>query len=67
VRAFSIKRGDDVPPSCYAPTAEVMGNEFTCALLLRECQREVTSLQRKYGHLEEFAGLLSTAALKKAS
>lgn len=63
VRAFLAVRETDNPTrASYVPAEQALGDDFTQRLLLRECEREVTALQRKYGHLREFAQLLRAAA-----
>ena len=60
VRAFSSVRDDK--QQAYRPTEEVLSDEFSRRLLLNECRREIESLKRRYGHLEEFAALLAAAS-----
>lgn len=55
IRAFSSLYPQDAE---YAPTEEIMQDEFTSKLLLRELRREVAALQRKYGHLQQFAEIV---------
>lgn len=64
VRAFSSIRngGDDAASEGYAPTEEVVATDFGRKVLLRDLEREIASLKRKYGHLKEFAALMSEAA-----
>ncbi|MDF3280445.1 hypothetical protein [Gordonia sp. N1V] len=62
VRAFSSVRGGDKPETeGYAPTEEVIANDFGRKVLLRDLEREIASLKRKYGHLKEFAALMTEA------
>ncbi|WP_280438994.1 hypothetical protein [Nocardia cyriacigeorgica] len=58
VRAWSTLA--DAPDRAgYLPTEEALQDPFTAKLLLRQAERELKALQRKYGHLEEFAGLVA--------
>lgn len=64
VRAFSSTRnsGDtDKSTEGYAPTEEIVSSDFGRKVLLRELEREIASLKRKYGHLQEFAALMTEA------
>lgn len=42
----------------YRPTEEVVKSDFGRQLLLRELERDIKTLQRKYGHLAEFADMV---------
>ncbi|MGW5518473.1 hypothetical protein [Nocardia africana] len=44
----------------YRPTEEVLQDPFASKLLLRQCERDLKALQRKYGHLKEFAELVES-------
>jgi len=58
IRAFS-----SVPTVVgYQPTEEVMADDFSRKLLLRELERDIKALRRKYAHLSEFAEMLRDAA-----
>ncbi|WP_432793642.1 hypothetical protein [Rhodococcus ruber] len=62
VRAWSSLHEHETPDQRgYIPTQEVLQDEFTRKLLLRQCEREIRDLRRKYGHLEEFAELIAAA------
>lgn len=61
-RAFlAVSREDEPERRTYRPVDEVLQDDFSRRLVLRECEREVAALQRKYGHLKEFAAVLSSA------
>ncbi|WP_287004605.1 MULTISPECIES: hypothetical protein [Gordonia] len=63
VRAFSsLNDSADPTRKGYAPTEELVENELTRKILLRNLEREINSLKAKYGHLQEFADLMSEAA-----
>lgn len=63
VRAFSsLSEVDDPERRGYAPTEELVENDLTRAILLRNLEREINSLKRKYGHLQEFGARLMEAA-----
>lgn len=51
-RAFVAPR--DQPRSVYKSTEEVGNDPITSELILRQMQREIEMLKRKYGHLQEF-------------
>lgn len=68
VRAFtSVRLGQDSPSQAYKPTDEVMEDEFLRTLVLAECQREIKTLNAKYGHLKEYSALLRAEAESAAS
>ncbi len=59
VRAFSsVRQAGDAERGGYAPTDELMRDEFATKLMLRECKREIADLRKKYEHLEEFSALV---------
>ncbi len=64
VRAWSSLNtaSDDGAAKGYAPTEELVQDDFSRKLLLRQLERDVKALQRKYGHMEEFAQIISGAA-----
>lgn len=63
IRAFSsLSEVDDPERRGYAPTEELVENDLTRAILLRNLEREINSLKRKYGHLQEFGARLMEAA-----
>jgi len=66
VRAFHAVRDSEPDRSGYVPTEELVQDELATKILLKQCEREIADLKRKYGHLKEFS-LLINAALKEAS
>lgn len=69
VRAFSargnsptVENREPADIGGYAPTEELVRDDISRKILLRELQREVQALQRKYGHLEEFAAIITSVA-----
>lgn len=44
----------------YEPTEELLRDEFTAKLLLRQAERELKAFKKKYGHLKEFADLVAS-------
>ncbi len=59
VRAFSPLRHSGEPEATgYRPTDEVMSDPLAARILLRQCERDIADLRRKYGHLAEFESLL---------
>lgn len=61
VRGFHSLREAGQESGGYAPVQEVVQDEMTLKLLLRQCEREIADLKRKYGHLAEFAQLMTAA------
>ena len=45
----------------YSPTEEIAQDDISLRILLKQCEREIADLKRKYGHLAEFADLLRKA------
>lgn len=59
VRAFVSVRETVDPERCgYQPTEEVLADPLAAAILLRECERAIADLKRRYGHLREFRDLI---------
>lgn len=56
----SVTRPDR--PRSYEPVREVVADDFTLQLVLQEMQRDIAALQRRYGHLQEFAQAMREAA-----
>jgi hypothetical protein len=48
-------------PGSYKLTEEVVQDELSEAILLRECQRAIDDLKRRYSHLREFGRLVRDA------
>lgn len=62
IRAFiSGRDSGDTERGGYRPTEEVVEDELALKLLLRELEREIADIKRKYGHLVEFALVLQEA------
>lgn len=62
IRAFHAVRDTDAEKSGYAPTEEIMQDELATKILLKQCEREIADLKRKYGHLREFADMVKEMA-----
>lgn len=59
IRAFhSLHENGDDERQGYAPTEEILENEVTRKILLRNMEREISQLKKRYGHLVEFAETL---------
>lgn len=58
----SLQREQDPDRRGYVPTEELLEDPFARKLLLRQCERDIKALQRKYGHLKEFADLIAGIA-----
>lgn len=61
VRGFHSRREAGQEAGGYQPTQEIVQDEMALKLLLRQCEREIADLKRKYGHLSEFADLMRKA------
>lgn len=62
VRAWSSLNAAVEPETRgYAPTEELVQDEFARKSLLRQLEREIKTLQRKYGHLKEFGEIIASA------
>lgn len=62
IRGFhSLRESGDTERDGYAPTEEIVQDELSTRILLRQCEREIADLKRKYGHLAEFAELIRGA------
>lgn len=58
VRAWvSVSRVDNYRE--YLPVEEVVQDPFSYRLVLQEMERDIATLERKYGHIEEFHEYLS--------
>ena len=63
IRAFqSLHQTIDPERFGYVPTEEVVQDEMLTRILLKQLEREITDLKRKYGHLAEFADYMRKAA-----
>lgn len=61
VRGFHSRREAGQSESGYQPTEEIVQDEVALRLLLKQCEREIADLKRKYGHLSEFADMMRAA------
>ena len=62
IRAFVSLNQAQVPGRRgYAPTEEVVADELTSRILLRELERKMAALKKEYGHLSEFAAIVRAA------
>lgn len=63
IRAFqSLHHAGDSERSGYVPTEEIVQDELATKILLKQCEREIVDLKKKYGHLKEFTELMHAAA-----
>jgi len=59
IRAFSsLRESSDEEVTGYAPTEQILENPVTRKILLRNMERDIADLKRKYGHLTEFAQIM---------
>lgn len=60
IRAFSSlhEASEDSTQQGYAPTEEILENEVTRKILLRNMERDIAVLKTRYGHLKEFAQIM---------
>lgn len=62
IRAFhSLYESGSADRYGYAPTEELVQDELSRKILLKQLEREIADLKRKYGHLNEFAEIVRTA------
>jgi len=63
IRAFSSlhESSESAEKQGYAPTEEILENELTRKILLRNMERDIAVLKRRYGHLAEFAQMMHEA------
>lgn len=63
IRAFSSlhESSEDGTRQGYAPTEEILENELTRKILLRNMERDIAVLKKRYGHLTEFAQMMQAA------
>ncbi len=62
VRGFiSSRDAGDVERGGYRPTEEVVADDLALKILLRELERAIADVKRKYGHLKEFAAIVREA------
>lgn len=61
VRGFHSRREAGQEAGGYQPTEEIVQDEMSLRLLLKQCEREIADLKRKYGHLAEFADMMREA------
>lgn len=62
VRAWVARRDVGDKSGGYQPIEEVAQDDLAMKLLLKQCERDITELRRKYGHLAEFTDLMRRAA-----
>lgn len=58
---LSCRQSGETERGGYRPTEEVVEDEIAMKILLRELEREIADLRRKFGHLKEFADLMREA------
>lgn len=59
IRAFSSLHESGEPErQGYAPTEEILENDVTRRILLRNMERDIVVLKKRYGHLAEFAEMM---------
>ena len=61
VRAFHSRRESGQVRSGYQPIEEIVQDEVSLRILLKQFEREIADLKRKYGHLAEFADMMRQA------
>jgi hypothetical protein len=59
---FPIRDMDeDSEQTGYRPTEDIVQDDMALRILLKQCERDIADLKRKYGHLSEFAELMREA------
>ena len=62
IRGFhSVREAGDADSEGYRPTEEIVEDDVALKILLRQFEREIRELKRKYGHLAEFAEMVRAA------
>lgn len=59
LREFHAARESGVPErQGYLPVGEIVQDDLAFKILLRDLERDIAELKRKYGHLQEFAEII---------
>jgi hypothetical protein len=59
---FPIRDVEENPEKAgYSPTEDIVQNDICLKILLRQLERDIADLKRKYGHLAEFADIVRAA------
>jgi hypothetical protein len=59
---FPIRDVEESPEKAgYSPTEDIVQNDICLKILLRQLERDIADLKRKYGHLAEFADIVRAA------
>ena len=59
---FPIRDMDDTTEKTgYSPTEDIVQDDMALRILMKQCERDIADLKRKYGHLAEFADLMRQA------
>ncbi len=66
VRAFSSLHDSADTRTGYMPTEQLVENDVTRRILLKQLERDISALTTKYGHLEEFADIIANTIRKGA-
>lgn len=62
VRAFqSLNKSGDSERGGYVPTEEIIQDELATKILLKQLERDIADIRRKYGHLKEFVDMIRGA------
>lgn len=68
VRAFHSRTASgDSERGGYAPTEEIVQDEMATKILLKQLERDLSDIRRKYGHLKEFVAMIRDTAEAVAS
>lgn len=63
VRAFVSNRQAGIPDrNGYSPIEDVVQDDISYQMLLKAFQRQVSELERRFGHLKEFRDIMTRAA-----
>lgn len=66
VRAFVAPQAE-ARPNEYIPTDVALADEFTRQLVLRQFERAVAALRKRYGHLKEYDQILRSHGLGESA
>lgn len=58
---YSNREAGDPERQGYRPTEEIVEDDLALKMLLRDMERDIAELKRRYGHLAEFADMMRAA------
>lgn len=67
LRAFVAVKKTEGQPAKYVPVEKAMADPVSRELVLRDMKREWLALQRRYGHMVEFADMIREAVEERVA